>query len=90
MGNLIVSWAANHQQLVIGFAAGAAGAFILSNPIKCAAFLFDAGVKYVPFLGPWVAKNPDKAKAWFDAFEKAIDDCVDKYAAAQKPPAPKP
>lgn len=79
----LMQFVANHQQFVEGALLGA----ILSNPGTCAVLLFNLALK-IPGFGPWVAKNPDKAKAWFDGFDKAIDSQVDKYAA--QPQAPKP
>lgn len=79
VGNFV----ATHQQLFTGFAAG----FILANPILCATILFNFVTK-IPGVGPWIAKNPDKAKGWFDPFAKKIDDLVDKYAIDAKGPPP--
>ena len=81
MGTLILNFAASHQQFVEGAILGA----IVSNPGTCAVALFGLFVK-IPGVGQWIAANPDKAKAWADGFDKAIDACVDKYAAAQTPP----
>ena len=85
--NIFTQFASAHQQLAVGFLCGA----VLSNPGTCAIMLFKVAVM-VPGVGGWVGRNPEKAKAWMDGFEKAIDDCVDKYAqqqaAAAQPPVP--
>ena len=59
----------------IGFGLGA----ILTHPGTAAVLLFKGFVK-LPGVGPWIAKNPDKAKDWADQFDKAIDKAVDDYA----------
>lgn len=81
MGNLLLSWVANHQQFFEGIALGA----ILSNPGTCAVILFGMFVK-IPGVGLWISKNPAKAKSWCDEFDKAVDAQIDKYAASQEPP----
>lgn len=78
MGNFLLNFLAAHQQYFIGLAMGV----VLSNPITCATILFGLALK-IPGFGPWVGRNPDKAKAWFDSFDKGIDAAVDKYAASQ-------
>lgn len=76
---MIMSFLANHQQLIYGAVGGA----MVSNPGTCA-LLFFTGVTKIPGVGPWIGANPDKAKAWADGFDKKIDELVDKYAAAPK------
>ena len=66
-----------HQSQVLAFALGV----VMSNPGTCAVLLFNGFVR-IPGVGPWIARNPGKAKAWADGFDKAIDECVDKYAAS--------
>lgn len=87
MGNFAINTAigflAAHQQYLLGLAMGV----VLSNPITCATLAFNLALK-IPGFGPWVAKNPDKAKAWFDDFDKGIDAAVDKYAKTQPTPPP--
>ena len=86
MGTIAVNFVAAHQQWAYGVALG----FLLSNPGTCALLAFNLFVK-IPGVGPWIGRNPDKAKAWADGFDKKIDECVDKYAAAQAAaPATKP
>ncbi len=58
------------------------GGAILSNPITCAQLVFMGATK-IPGVGSWISRNPDTVKSWFDGFDKAIDVCVDKYAAQQ-------
>lgn len=73
----LLTFLGNHQDWLLGFLAGA----ILTHPANCAVLLFNAFIR-VPGVGRWVANNPEKAKGWFDAFAKAIDDCVDRYDKA--------
>lgn len=82
MGTIALNFLASHQQYFYGVALG----ILLSNPGTLALLAFNAFVK-IPGVGPWIAANPDKAKAWADGFDKAIDGAIDKYAAA--PVAPK-
>ncbi len=93
IGNFAVTWITNHHQYFQGIMIGV----VLSNPGLCARLLFNTFVK-VPGVGRWIARNPEKAKAWFDGFTKAIDAAVDKYdkehpemddAPPVVPPAPK-
>lgn len=70
--------AAGHA--AIGFGLG----IVLSNPGTAAVLAFKGFVK-LPGVGPWIAANPDKAKAWADQFDQAIDKAIDAYAKA--PPA---
>jgi hypothetical protein len=81
MQSLVISFLQNHQQWIEGLAVG----FLLSNPGACATVLFKLFVK-IPGVGAWIAANPDKAKAWADSFDKAIDEAIDFYA---KPNVPK-
>ena len=88
MGNFAVNFLVNHQE----FFQGAILGVVLSNPGLCARLIFGAFIK-VPGVGKWVARNPEKAKAWFDGFKRAIDDAVDKYDREhpeldEAPPAP--
>lgn len=87
MGNWALTWLANHQQWLQGVALG----IVLSNPITCGIILFNLALK-IPGFGPWVAKNPDEAKSWFEGFSKGVDQAVDKYVATQAKgsPAPQP
>lgn len=88
MGALVLTWLAGHKDLFIGMATG----LVLSNPITCATIAFGMALK-IPGFGPWVAKNPDQVKQWFDSFDKGIDAAVNKYATTQKtqpPTAPAP
>lgn len=80
MGQLALNFMASHQQYFVGVAIG----IVLSNPGTLAVWAFGAFVK-IPGVGQWIAANPDKAKAWADQFDKAIDACVDKYAAPAAP-----
>ncbi len=82
--NGLLSFAAAHHQVAVGFAAGA----VLSNPGTAALLVF-TGVTKIPGVGAWIGRHPDQAKAWSDAFDRKIDELVDKYAAAQAtPPSP--
>lgn len=81
MQNLAMTFLANHQQWIEGLIVGA----IISNPGTCATMLFNLFVK-IPGVGQWIAAHPDQAKGWADSFDKAIDVCIDKYAA--KTPKP--
>lgn len=81
MGQFALNFLVSHQQYFYGVALGV----LLSNPGTLAVLAFNAFVK-VPGVGQWIAANPDKAKAWADGFDKAIDGAVDRYAA--QPPKP--
>lgn len=88
IANLFISYLQSHQQLIGGLLMGA----IISHPASLAVLCFNAFVR-IPGVGAYIAKNPNKAKAWADQFDQAIDGCVDKYAKdaapIDAPPAPK-
>lgn len=83
MGQIALSFLVSHQQYFCGVALG----ILLSNPGTLATLAFNAFVK-IPGVGQWIGAHPDRAKAWADGFDKAIDAAVDKYAA--KPPSVSP
>jgi hypothetical protein len=66
---------------------------VLAKPGACALLLFNAVVK-IPGVGQYIAAHPDKAKAWADGFDQAIDAAIDAYSkqddSQKEPPAAKP
>jgi len=84
--NLILTYATSHLPTgrdALVFLTGAA----LSNPGTCALLVFNA-VVMIPGVGGWVARNPDSVKSWLDAFEKKVDELVDRRAGKQPPARP--
>jgi hypothetical protein len=84
MENLLMSFLVNHQQMIEGLVLGA----VMTHPASLAVGLFGLMVK-IPGVGQWIAAHPDKAKAFADGFDQAIDSQIDKYSA-QDQAAPKP
>lgn len=80
MEQILISYASNHAQWVEGLVVGA----VISNPGTCALLFFNILTR-IPGVGIWIGRNPDKAKAFADGFDKRIDQLIDQYAAKQAP-----
>ena len=79
--DIVASWAANHQQFLIGAAAG----WGLNHIPLLVGLAFHQAMRW-PWLRGLIIKNPEQAKALIAEVAKELEADIDKESAPPKAP----